>query len=73
MVITPKAHHIDAICMATCGESIEMHNQNNTSDLFLRRYVLKGDYQQSRGICSELKIPTGKLFGLKKIDLVKIS
>ena len=50
-----------------------MQNQNNPSDLFLRRCVSKGDYQQTRGIRSELKIPTGKLFGLKKFDLVKTS
>ncbi|NGX29189.1 MAG: hypothetical protein K940chlam4_00016, partial [Candidatus Anoxychlamydiales bacterium] len=37
------------------------------------RCVSKGDYQQSRGIRSEVKIPTGKLFGLKKFDLVKTS
>ncbi|NGX33215.1 MAG: hypothetical protein K1060chlam4_01276 [Candidatus Anoxychlamydiales bacterium] len=69
----PKSHHIDAICIASRGERIEMHNQNNISDLFLRRCVSKGDYQQRRGSRSELKIPTGKLFGLKKFDLVKTS
>ena len=68
-----KSHHIDAICIASRGERIEVQNQNNPSDLFLRRCVSKGDYQQTRGIRSELKIPTGKLFGLKKFDLVKTS
>jgi len=69
----PKSHHIDAICIASRGERIEVHNQNNTSDLFFRRCVSKGDYQQKSGIRSEVKIPTGKLFGLKKFDLVKTS
>ncbi|NGX27951.1 MAG: hypothetical protein K940chlam1_00123 [Candidatus Anoxychlamydiales bacterium] len=71
--LLPKSHYIDAICIASRGKIPEMHIQNNTSDLFLRRCVSKGDYKQRRGICSELKIPTGKLFGLKKFDLVKTS
>jgi len=33
--------------------------------------VSGGDYQQSKGIRSEMKIPTGKLFGFRKFDLVK--
>ena len=30
-----------------------------------------GDYQQTKGIRSEKRIPTGKLFSLKKHDFVK--
>ncbi len=69
----PKAHHIDAICIASQGEIIELQNQNNQPDLILRRCVSKGDYQQTSGIRSEKKIPTGKLFGFRKFDLVKTS
>ncbi|AKB74802.1 hypothetical protein MSLAZ_1541 [Methanosarcina lacustris Z-7289] len=32
-----------------------------------------GDYQQRTGKRSEKKMPTGKLFGLRKFDLVKTS
>ncbi len=31
---------------------------------------LTGDYQQTSGQRSEQRIPTGKLFGLRKFDLV---
>ena len=34
------------------------------------RHVASGDYQQTKGIRSEKKIPVGKLFGLKKHDFI---
>lgn len=67
----PKAHHIDAICIASQDKITQI--QYNNSDLFQKRCVSKGDYKQTSGIRSEKKIPTGKLFGLKKFDLVKTS
>jgi hypothetical protein len=39
--------------------------------VYLKRHVSQGDYQQRTGKRSEKVIPTGKLFGLKKFDLVK--
>ena len=33
--------------------------------------ISKGDYQQSKGIRSEKRIPTGKLFGFRKFDFVQ--
>ena len=35
-----------------------------------KRHLAKGDYQQTSGQRSEKRIPTGKLFGLRKFDLV---
>jgi 5-methylcytosine-specific restriction endonuclease McrA len=68
-----KDHHIDAICIASQENITKIQNQNKPFVLYLRRCVSKGDYQQTKGIRSDLKIPTGKLFGLKKFDLVKTS
>jgi hypothetical protein len=44
---------------------------NPLGSVFFKRHVSAGDYQQTKGIRSQLKIPTGKLFGLRKFDLVK--
>lgn len=40
---------------------------------FVRRLVSKGDYRQTMGIRSEKSIPTGKMFGFRKFDLLKTS
>jgi len=39
--------------------------------VYFKRNVSRGDYQQTNGIRSEIRIPTGKLFGLRKFDLIK--
>ena len=41
------------------------------SHTVFKRHVAKGDYQQTRGSRSEKRIPTGKVFGLRKFDLIK--
>ena len=38
-----------------------------------KRHVSAGDYQQTKGKRSEIRIPTGKLFGFRKFDLIKTS
>lgn len=63
-----KDHYIDASVIASKGNPIF---PNNT--VLIRRYVSKGDYRQTKGARSERKIPTGKLFGLRKFDLIKTS
>lgn len=62
----PKTHYFDAI-------SICFYNQKVTFDntLYLKKHVSKGDYQQRTGKRSEKKIPTRKLFGLRKFDLIQ--
>ena len=42
----------------------------NNDNVYLKKHVSSGDYQQTKGKHSEIKIPTGKLFGLRKFDLV---
>jgi hypothetical protein len=39
--------------------------------VLIKKHVAKGDYQQTKGSSSEKIIPTGKLFGLRKFDLIK--
>ena len=65
----PKTHYYDAVAIC-CeeGELVEKYNH-----MIYKKYVSKGDYQQTKGSRSEKKIPTGKLFGFRKFDLVKTS
>jgi len=63
----PKTHYCDAV--AICCEDGELIQQAST--VFHKRHVANGDYQQTKGIRSEKRIPTGKLFGLKKFDFVQ--
>lgn len=65
----PKDHHIDAL-LASCsvGEVVDL-----PVSMYFKRLVSQGDYQQTSGPRSEKKIPTGKLFGLRKFDLILTS
>ncbi|AKB74002.1 YgjD/Kae1/Qri7 family, required for threonylcarbamoyladenosine (t(6)A) formation in tRNA [Methanosarcina lacustris Z-7289] len=62
-----KTHYFDAVAIC-CGDDQKVEVEDS---VFLKRNVPAGDYQQRRGKRSETKIPTGKLFGLRKFDLVK--
>ena len=62
-----KSHCNDAIAIC-CSDSEIIKDLNY---YFIKKNVAKGDYQQTKGIRSEKKIPTGKLFGFKKFDKVK--
>jgi hypothetical protein len=62
----PKSHAADAVAVC-CGDGdVVMPNPT----VVRKRHVAKGDYQQTFGKRSEKRIPTGKLFGLRKFDLV---
>lgn len=63
----PKTHAIDAL-LASCeiGEVVDLE-----TSYYQKRLVSQGDYQQTSGAHSQQKIPTGKLFGLRKFDLVQ--
>ena len=65
----PKTHFNDAV--AICCEDDEWVKPLDV--VLYKRHVASGDFQQSKGAHSEKKIPTGKLFGLRKFDLVKTS
>ncbi len=60
-----KAHHVDAVVIASEGEAVK-----SLDSVLIRRCVSKGDYKQTFGSRSEKKIPTGKLFGFRKFDLI---
>jgi len=65
----PKTHDNDAI--AICCEDGEWVGLSSTS--YLKRHVASGDYRQTKGKRSEICIPTGKLFGLRKFDRIQTS
>jgi hypothetical protein len=65
----PKTHANDAV--AICCRDGELVIPN--SYVYFKRHVAKGDYQRTRGSRSEKHIPTGKLFGFRKFDLIKTS
>ena len=63
----PKTHYNDAV--AICCEEGELVNPCDI--IYYKKHVSKGDYQQTKGKRSEIKIPTSKLFGLRKFDLIQ--
>ncbi|MDD4498318.1 MAG: HNH endonuclease, partial [Methanosarcinaceae archaeon] len=63
----PKTHYNDAV--AICCEDGQTVKLDNT--VYHKKHVPAGDYQQTKGARSEKKIPTGKVFGLRKYDFVK--
>ena len=63
----PKSHINDAIAICCEEKEVELNNDN----VYLKRHVSSGDYQQTKGKRSETRIPTGKLFGLRKFDRIK--
>lgn len=63
----PKTHHNDAV--AICCDEGEIVKSLKT--VLIKKCVPKGDYQQTKGVRSEKKIPTGKLFGFRKYDKVQ--
>jgi len=62
----PKTHYVDAVSICCNAQKVELEDT-----FYLKKHVSKGDYQQRTGKRSEKIIPTGKLFGLRKFDLIK--
>lgn len=65
-----KTHYNDAIAIC-CTDNGETVAPPPPTAVFYKRHVSAGDYQKTKGKRSEKIIPTGKLFGLRKHDLVK--
>jgi 5-methylcytosine-specific restriction endonuclease McrA len=65
----PKSHFADAV--AICCHDHQLIRPE--ACVYLKRHVAKGDYQQTKGPRSEKRIPTCKLFGLRKFDRIKTS
>lgn len=62
----PKDHYIDACVIASGGKAFKLN-----SEIFYKRRVAKGDYQLTKGVRSEQRIPVGKIQGFRKFDKVK--
>jgi len=63
----PKEHCYDAVAIASQGNPIHFIS----NEVILKKCVSDGDFQQTKGIRSEQKIPTGKIQGFRKFDKVK--
>lgn len=62
-----KDHYIDACVIASGGRSFVFA----TDKVFVKRDIPKGDYQKTKGICSEQPIIAGKIQGFRKFDKVR--
>jgi len=63
----PKEHYMDAVAIASQGNDVEF----KTNVVLFKKSISGGDYQQSKGIRSEQRIPTGKIQGFRKFDKIK--
>lgn len=63
----PKEHCLDACIIATGG----IRPVFKTSAVYKKQSIPKGDYQQTKGVCSEQHITTGKICGFRKFDKVR--
>lgn len=63
----PKEHYIDAVVIASQGNDVQF----KTNVVIFKKCISDGDYQQTKGIRSEQRIPTGKIQGFRKFDKVK--
>ena len=62
----PKEHYCDAIAIASEGNEVAMK-----TTILYKKCVADGDYQQTKGIRSEQKIPTNKIQGFRKFDKIR--
>lgn len=63
----PKEHYYDAVAIASIGNPVTFKTEN----VLFKKCVSSGDYQQSKGVRSQQKIPTGKIKGFRKFDKVR--
>ena len=61
-----KDHYIDACVIASGGLEFK-----ELDVIYYKRRVSKGDYQLTKGVRGELKLPTGKIYGFRKFDKVE--
>jgi len=62
----PKEHYIDAVVIASQGKEVKF----KTDIILYKKCVSYRDYQQTKGVRSHQKIPTGKILGFRKFDKV---
>ncbi len=58
---------MDAVSIASQGNDVNF----KTNVVLFKKCVSDGDYQQTKGIRSEQRIPTGKIQGFRKFDKVR--
>jgi hypothetical protein len=63
----PKEHYMDAVAIG-CNLNYKVKFK---SSLLLKKCISDGDYQLFKGIRSEQKIPTNKIYGFRKFDKVR--
>jgi hypothetical protein len=61
-----KAHYIDACVIAGGGLPFELSDM-----IYYKRRVSKGNYRLTKGIWGGQRLPTGKFYGLRKLDKVE--
>lgn len=61
-----KKHYYDACTISTQGNVF-----NVKSNLYKKKCVSDGDFQQTKGIRSEQPVTTGKIYGFRKFDKVR--
>lgn len=61
-----KEHYLDACVIATGGNKFDIK-----SNLYKKKHIPKGDYQQTKGIRYEQKINTKKICGFRKFDKIR--
>ena len=70
----PKEHCFDAVSIA-CLNNISKDGLLSvgfkSNKIILKKCVSDGDYQQTKGVRSEQRIPTGKIQGFRKFDKVR--
>ena len=62
-----KTHFSDACMIASGGKQIKVLQE----EVYFKVDIPKGDYQRTKGIRSEQKLPKGKICGFRKFDKVK--
>ena len=61
-----KTHYLDACMIASGGKQINILQK----EIYYKVDVAKGDYQRTKGVRSQQKLPKGKICGFKKFDKV---
>ena len=62
----PKEHYFDACVIASAGNPIKFA----TTIVYFKKSVADGDYQQTKGVRSQLRLTTTKIQGFRKFDKV---
>ncbi len=62
-----KSHVVDALVIASRGRPLTF----KTETFVLKKCIPRGDYQQTKGVRSQQRIPTGKISEFRKFDKVQ--